>query len=266
MAVEQPHHAPCSSGGGLVVGDHHQGRADVSHERRQQVEHGPPRGGIEVAGGLVGEQQPGTAHQGAGDRRPLHLATGELARQVPGPVGDAHAVEHVGHGGVRRPSPAPVEQQGQLDVLRHAQAGQEVEELEHEADVAPAQAGPLGHAQPGQVAPVDAHGAGVGHVEAARQVQQGRLARPGRPDQGDGLPLDDGEVDTVERDDVLGSAPEVLDDTVQFEQLGHGTPAVPPRARLVPSPHAGTARSARVTGVGRTRKTDPRSRDYVGRP
>ena len=82
-------------------------------------------GRVEVAGGLVGQDQVRVGDQGPGHRHPLLLATGELAGTVVDPVGQAHPVQ-----GDRARSCAlgPVDagvDQGQLDVAagRRATAG-----------------------------------------------------------------------------------------------------------------------------------------------
>ena len=75
--------------------------------------------------------------------------------------------------------------------------------LEHEPDVAPLR----GHA--GDLAPVDAHLAGIGLFESADDAQQRRLAAAGRAEQRGQLTARDVQVDTFERDEVaepLGDA------------------------------------------------------------
>ena len=61
-----------------VVGDHHQGLGkgpDGALEQGQHVGAGPA---VQVAGGLVGQDQGGLGHQGPGDGHPLLLPAGEL--------------------------------------------------------------------------------------------------------------------------------------------------------------------------------------------
>ena len=70
-----------------------------------------PVGGVQAAGRLVGQDDRGPADQGPGDRDPLALAAGQLARPVPGPVREADLGQRVGRG----PAPlrrrdAPVQQ------------------------------------------------------------------------------------------------------------------------------------------------------------
>ena len=61
----------------------------------QQVRHLSRGGGVEVAGGLVAQEEPGREDEGPGQRRALPLAARELRRPVVEPVAEAHAVEQV---------------------------------------------------------------------------------------------------------------------------------------------------------------------------
>src|SRR5436190_1167731 len=66
---------------------------------------GPPRDDalsrfvVEVAGGLVGQQQPGLVGHGAGDGDPLALTTGQGRGPVLRPRRQAHAVQQLGGAG-----------------------------------------------------------------------------------------------------------------------------------------------------------------------
>ena len=75
------------------------------------------RAGVEVAGGLVGEQQGRAVHERARDRDPLALAAGDLVREVIGPLREAHAPERLeGALASLAPRHAAVHE-GELDVL-----------------------------------------------------------------------------------------------------------------------------------------------------
>jgi hypothetical protein len=89
-AVHQAHGAVGVGGHVGLVGDHHHGDALVAVEGGQQVHDLAAAGGVEVAGGLVGEEQRGPGDQRPGDRHPLLLAAGELGRAVVLPAGEAH--------------------------------------------------------------------------------------------------------------------------------------------------------------------------------
>ena len=65
----------------------------ASVEVVEQGEHVGGRRRVEVAGGLVGEDQRGLGDQRPGDGDALLLAAGQLAGPVVGPVGEADLVE-----------------------------------------------------------------------------------------------------------------------------------------------------------------------------
>ena len=75
----------------------------------QQLQDAAAGGAVEVAGGLVGEQDRRPGGEGAGEGHPLLLAAGELARVVVAAVGEPHggqqlvgAAERVGAGRAAR--------------------------------------------------------------------------------------------------------------------------------------------------------------------
>ena len=95
--------------------------------------------GVERARRLVGQQQRGLVGQRAGDREPLALAAREHAGHGRRLVADAEEVEQVAGPRLGHLALAPGDDRRQRDVLEHGHALEEVEELEHDADVAPAQ-------------------------------------------------------------------------------------------------------------------------------
>src|SRR6185312_4081549 len=70
------------SGRDRVVGDHHDGLAEVVDRLAHEREDLGAGTGVEVAGGLVGEHDLGPAEQRTTDRHPLLLTTRELGRTV----------------------------------------------------------------------------------------------------------------------------------------------------------------------------------------
>jgi hypothetical protein len=77
--VVQPQHAVAAGGEGRVVRHQHQRRAQSRLQLEQQVAHQRAGVVVEVAGGLVGQQQARPVHQRARDRHALLLAARELA-------------------------------------------------------------------------------------------------------------------------------------------------------------------------------------------
>ena len=124
----------------LRVGHHDNGGAFFV-EVGEQVHHLAAIFRVEVARRLVGEDELGVGDHGAGDGHPLLLTARELLREVVFAVLDGHARHDVvdtlfalGGGNVHVA-------QRQFDVLKHVEFVDEVEALEHEADVALAELG-----------------------------------------------------------------------------------------------------------------------------
>src|SRR5712692_6497236 len=124
----------------VLMGDQHDGVALAVQalERRHDLVAG---GAVEVAGGLVGQQDGGVVHQGASDGHALALAAGELVGLV------IHAVLEidVGQGllgslDARLGRSAAVNQR-QLDVVERCGARQQVEGLENKPNFLVADAG-----------------------------------------------------------------------------------------------------------------------------
>ena len=94
--------------------------------------------GVEVAGRLVGEQDRRLGHQRARDRDALLLAARQLVGMMLGRFSrpDRGQRRHRPPPALRRRDAAVVRvQQRQLDVLERRRARQQVEALEHEADL-----------------------------------------------------------------------------------------------------------------------------------
>ena len=93
-------------------------------------------GAVEVAGRLVGQQDGGLVHQRAGDRDPLALAARELVRAVVHPVRRGRPASSAAPRALAALARAdPGVDQRQLHVVQRGGAGEQVEGLEHEADL-----------------------------------------------------------------------------------------------------------------------------------
>jgi hypothetical protein len=101
-------------------------------ERAQQLEHLVLVLGVEVAGGLVRQDQARAVDERARHAHALLLAARELRRQVPRAIGEAHALERlqrllrVGH---------RVIVLRDHDVFERVEVGEEMELLEDDADL-----------------------------------------------------------------------------------------------------------------------------------
>ena len=154
--------------------------------------------GVEVTGGLVGEDELGIGDDGAGDGHPLLLTSGELLWEVGGTVGDVHALEDVAYHLLALGGLDLHVDEGQLHVLEHVQLIDEVEALEYEADVAFAVLGALFLFQRAYFLAEELVLARGGVVEEAEDVEEGGLAAAGGAHDGYEFALLDVEGDVVE--------------------------------------------------------------------
>ncbi len=197
--VPQEHH-PVGPGGVPYVVGHQHDRAARRAPLREQFHHRLSAERIERTGRLVGQQQRPAPDHGPGDRYPLLLATGQSVREA---VGDSQQPDAFEYASGRRhgfPRPHSVEFERERHVLGGGQRTEQVQALEHEADLMPEHLGQAGRAHARQVAATDHDPARGGPIEAAGQVQQSRFARSARTHDRDELSWLDAERHVVERD------------------------------------------------------------------
>jgi hypothetical protein len=114
---------------------------------RRQRHHVAGAGGVQVAGRLVRQQHARAVDQRAGDRDALLLAAGEPRRGLVRVLGDRERVQQLGAALLGLAGVQAGQQPGELDVVGHREVPDQVEELGHEADLAPAHVRPLGLAE-----------------------------------------------------------------------------------------------------------------------
>src|SRR5262245_21372617 len=179
--IHEEAHLVCEGRVARVVG-HEQNGAAVAVAHLTQRVHDLEAGLLaQVARRLVAKEQGLRARQRARDAGALHLAARELVREGAGARGDPEALEQRRHGRTGRVLAPPGDRERQADVLAHAEVRQQVEELEHVADRAPAQERLRAERELREVLAVELDRARAGLVEARDQVQERRLARAARP-------------------------------------------------------------------------------------
>ena len=203
--------------GGHPLGLHH--GAQQPHDLLRRLR-------VELAGGLVGQQHLRAAGQRPGDRDPLLLAAGQLARPLPGVLTEPDDVQH-------EPDPLlpllrghPGDPQRHPDVLRRGQDRDEAERLEDERHRRPAELHPLVFGHRGHVPAIDPHLAAVRQVEPADDVEQRGLPRPRPAAQRHQLPGPHAERDAAQRPGGGPAAAERPDHVrhrqhVRRDQAGH---------------------------------------------
>src|SRR5712671_7877537 len=80
-------------GEGSLVGDHDDGHAEGVLDFAEEEEDLLAGGGVEIAGGLVGEEDGGLIYEGAGQCAALLLAAGEFAGSMVAAGAEADTVE-----------------------------------------------------------------------------------------------------------------------------------------------------------------------------
>ena len=136
-----------------VVGHDDEGEPVVVHAI-EHVEHLAAGDRVEVSRRFVREEKRRLHHCGTGEGDPLALATGELIGAVSGAIAQIDSLERFegALAPLRRRDAG--EHHRELDVLERGEAGDEMEELEHETDVTLAELGELGFVEPRDLAAV----------------------------------------------------------------------------------------------------------------
>ena len=118
-----------------VVGHEHGGCPSPAGKRAQQVEHGVPGLGVEVARRLVREDQLRLADERPRDRDALLLAAGEHRRGVARAMPQPHIIQGGERSTARLTVVDPAQQQRHRDVLLGGEARHQVEALKDEAEL-----------------------------------------------------------------------------------------------------------------------------------
>ena len=179
-----------------MCGHHHGGAGAV--DAVEQLHDPDAGGGVEVSGGLVGDQDRRTVDERTSDGNALLLTTGQLAGVAVFFAGQTDELDHLRDDLGDQVARASGHLEGEGHVLVDGLVGEQPEVLEDGADLA-AQLGHLPVREPGDVLAGDVDRALRRPLLAQDQSQQGRLARTRGPDQEDELALVDLERDVVER-------------------------------------------------------------------
>ena len=163
----------CAAASG-IVGDHDDRLTEVLDGGAEETEQLCPGSRIEVARGLVREDDVRTRDQRARRGDALLLATRELAGSVLEAVAESDRRHHVVE--QRRVSIGAGNRQGKGDVVERVQRGHEVEALEDETDASSTQQGQLRVLQATELGVTDEHLSRREGVETGHAMQKCRLA------------------------------------------------------------------------------------------
>lgn len=132
--------------------------------------------GVEAARRLVGQHYGRAVDEGAGYGHSLLLAAGQFAGLVRGAVGKTHQIQHVEGGRLGLLLAAAGNEGGNHDVLQRGELGQQLVELEDEADAAVAEGREFFLLHAAYFGAVDAYHTRVGRIECTHDLQQGGLS------------------------------------------------------------------------------------------
>lgn len=175
------------------MGDEHDGLTALV-EAGQQPHHLAGSLAVQAARGFVGQQQGRMVDQRPGQGDALLFAAGQLTGHAASLARQAQLGQQPLALGARLLGGDPGEQGGQLHVVGDRQVGDQVEELEDDADAPSPLHRPARLAVRVRAFGVQPDAAGVGPLEAAEEMQQRRLAGAGRPGDGDELALAHGKI------------------------------------------------------------------------
>ena len=178
--------------------DHQDGDAALAVHAGQQFHDLVAALRIEIAGRLVGEQHFRIGHDGARNGDALLLPAGKFGRGVMRPVFQPDRPQRFARQRMAHRSRFAAIQQRQFDVLLRGGARQQVESLEHEAEMIAPQQRALVARQAFHVRTVEQVRARGRRVETAENVHRGGFAGTAGAHDGDELALANGQIDPAQ--------------------------------------------------------------------
>jgi len=204
------------------VRDHDDGHAKLRLQFAEKIEDRFTGGGIEIASGLVGEENFRAIDESAGDGNALLLATGKFRWAVAEAMCQANALERFMDARGTLGAIDFGEAERKLDVFLEGHAREKVEGLEDHADGVAAVAGERERVQRCDVLAVGEDRTGSGTVEAGDEVQESGFAGAGRAEEREEFVVGDGEREFVDGVDGGFAHDVVAGDAVELDGGGGG--------------------------------------------
>jgi hypothetical protein len=173
-AIAEANKSVGNGSGFLAVSGEDRGGVLFASEAPQKIKDQSTGEGVEIAGGLIGEEEFRRVHQSASDGDTLHLSTGELVRKAV-----AEAVEFdpaqtlVGDGAG---SEDASEQKRKLDIFVDSEGVEELKGLKDKADFVAAQNREGSVVEAGSWRAINEDGAAGGKVHGAGEIEEGGFA------------------------------------------------------------------------------------------
>jgi len=140
-AVDEADPAVGGPGYLLAVGDEDDGGLFPPGQGGEEIDNGGAGGGVQIAGGFVGEDDGGAMDKGASYGGALELAAGKLVGTVVSTVGELNGVEELASASTGGRGDAASEEERKEHIFFDCESGEKVKELEYEADFQAANSG-----------------------------------------------------------------------------------------------------------------------------
>ena len=176
-AVEETHDAVGLLGLLLVVGHHDDCALVLLVELVEQLHHLGTHLRVKVTGGLVGKDYLGISHDGTRNCHALALTSRKLSGHVTHAMAKSHAFKHLAGHAVAVASRHFTIKQRQLHIVNYVERINEVEALEHKAQLLVAECCKLLILHILYQSAIDFNGSACGRVEKSHDIEECRLDR-----------------------------------------------------------------------------------------
>ena len=160
----------------MVVRGHQQCSSGFSCQLEQEGKHSRTVLSVEIASWLIRKHDERLVRQRAHNGNPLLLASAQPVRECIFAVVETHALKQFPCLAFELGVDCALKLGRQEHVLPYGEGGDQVEELEYHANVAPAKARAGGIAESGELVSFNGDGTAIGCINPADKVQKGCLA------------------------------------------------------------------------------------------
>jgi hypothetical protein len=172
----------------------------------EKFEHRPGAGAVEISSWFIRQEQARRTDEGPGNGGPLHLATAELVRKMPGSILQCDTFDPLIGGGPNGFHGLAVEQSRETDIFKNRHGRKQMKKLKDDAYGMPAIMGEGRFVRAVQSNSADFQLTRGRGVETAQKVQERAFSASARAGDGDEFMGGDLERDVVESGHLVGVA------------------------------------------------------------
>ena len=183
--IAEAHESVGNGGGFLAVSGENRGGVLFASEALQKIKDQSTCGGVEIAGGLIREEEFRRMHQSASDGNALHLAAGELVRITIAEAIELDPAQTFAGGGAGMGNAS--EQKRQLDIFVDSEGVEELEGLKNETNFITAQDCEGSVVEAGSWHAINEDGAAGGKIHGAGEIEERGFAASAASNEGEEL-------------------------------------------------------------------------------